>query len=251
MQTIRTRYPARRRIPLVMDNLSTHWTDAIRSWAAESNVELVPTPTYASFLSRIECHFSEIGEFVIKNADYPDRDTLAKAMADYIHLRNRTPGGGPIAQIETAAASRDQTPSPCDLIARSTSQESCGGERSTGPVVLRSLDHVGGSLEEVVGDQDVGDTRSGRAFPIGRAPGNARARTNCGKARQIVPEQRIRAVRQRRGPLGLITQRVTGDAEEPRLVLHGTAVRDDGAGAEDKRDVLGVQAPVDGLHPRR
>jgi transposase len=100
LQTIRMRYPARRRIHLVMDNLSTHWTTDIRDWAADSNVELVPTPTYASFLNRIECHFWAIAEFVIKNADYPNWDVLAKAMADYIHLRNRTRGGGPIAQIE-------------------------------------------------------------------------------------------------------------------------------------------------------
>ena len=100
LQTIRMRYRARRRIHLVMDNLSTHWTKDIRGWAADSNVELVATPTYASFLNRIECHFWAIGEFVVKNADYTDWDTLAKAMADYIQLRNRTHGGGPIAQIE-------------------------------------------------------------------------------------------------------------------------------------------------------
>jgi transposase len=79
LQTIRMRYPAKRRIYLVMDNLSTHWTTAIRDWAADSNVELVPTPTSASVLNRIECHFWAIGEFTIKNADYPDWDTLAKA----------------------------------------------------------------------------------------------------------------------------------------------------------------------------
>jgi transposase len=100
LQTIRMRYPTRQRIHLVMDNLSTHWTPDIRAWAAETNVELVPTPTYASFLNRIECHFWAVGEFVINNADYPDWDTLAKAMADYINLRNRTHGGGPIATIE-------------------------------------------------------------------------------------------------------------------------------------------------------
>lgn len=100
LQTIRMRYPSRRQIYLVMDNLSTHWTKDIRDWAHDSNVELVPTPTYASFLNRIECHFWAIGEFVINNADHPDWDTLARAMADYINLRNRTHGGGPIAQIE-------------------------------------------------------------------------------------------------------------------------------------------------------
>lgn len=85
---IRMRYDPRLRIYLIADNLSTHKTPAIRDWAAESNVELVFTPTYASFLNRIECHFWAIGEFVIKNADYPDWDTLAKAMADHIRYRN-------------------------------------------------------------------------------------------------------------------------------------------------------------------
>jgi transposase len=85
---IRMRYDPRLRIYLVADNLSTHNTQPIREWAARSNVELVFTPTYASFLNRIECHFWGIGEFVIKNADYPDWPTLAKAMADHIRYRN-------------------------------------------------------------------------------------------------------------------------------------------------------------------
>jgi len=85
---IRMRYDPRLRIYLVADNLSTHKTPAIREWAQKSNVELVFTPTYASFLNRIECHFWAIGEFVVKNADYPDWDTLAKAMADHIRYRN-------------------------------------------------------------------------------------------------------------------------------------------------------------------
>jgi len=68
---IRMRYDPRLRIYLVADNLSTHKTPAIRDWAASSNVELVFTPTNASFLNRIECHFWPIGEFVINNADNP------------------------------------------------------------------------------------------------------------------------------------------------------------------------------------
>ena len=85
---IRMRYDPRLRIHLVMDNLSTHKTPAIREWAARANVELVFTPTYASFLNRIESHFWGIGEFVVKNADYPDWDALTKAMADHIQYRN-------------------------------------------------------------------------------------------------------------------------------------------------------------------
>jgi transposase len=71
-----------------MDNLSTHKTKEVREWAENNNVELVFTPTYASFLNRIECHFWAIGEFVVKNSDYPNWDTLAKAMADHIRYRN-------------------------------------------------------------------------------------------------------------------------------------------------------------------
>lgn len=85
---IRMRYDPKLRIYLVADNLSTHKTDAIREWAATSNVELVFTPTYASFLNRIECHFWAIGEFVIKNADYPNWDTLTRTMAAHITYRN-------------------------------------------------------------------------------------------------------------------------------------------------------------------
>jgi len=87
-QQIRMRYDPRLRIYLVADNLSTHKTTRIREWAEKSNVELVFTPTYASFLNRIECHFWAIGEFVVKNADYPGWDTLAKAMAEHIRYRN-------------------------------------------------------------------------------------------------------------------------------------------------------------------
>jgi DDE superfamily endonuclease len=54
---IRMRYRPGVRIYLVMDNLSTHKTQAIREWADASNAELIFTPTYASFLNRIGCHF--------------------------------------------------------------------------------------------------------------------------------------------------------------------------------------------------
>jgi len=85
---IRMRYRPKTRIYLIADNLSAHKTPAIRAWAAENNVELVFTPTYASFLNRIECHFWAINEFLVNNADYPDWNTLRKAMADHIQYRN-------------------------------------------------------------------------------------------------------------------------------------------------------------------
>ncbi len=88
MQQIRLAYPRRLRLYWIQDNLSCHWTPAIRRWAAANNVELVPTPTYASFLNRIESHFGAIDEFVCKNADYLDWDAFGFAMAEHIRHRN-------------------------------------------------------------------------------------------------------------------------------------------------------------------
>lgn len=88
MKSIRDRYPAHIRIHLVCDNLSTHWTKDIRRWAGRNKVSLVATPTYASYLNRIECHFWALNEFCINNTDYPDHQTLERAIMQHIDYRN-------------------------------------------------------------------------------------------------------------------------------------------------------------------
>lgn len=88
MKQIRLAYPRRLRIYWIQDGLSCHWTKEIREWATANNVELVPTPTYASFLNRIEATFGAIDEFVCKNADYLDWDAFGHALADHVRHRN-------------------------------------------------------------------------------------------------------------------------------------------------------------------
>jgi transposase len=88
LRQIRACYPKRLRIYWIQDNLSANWTPDIRAFAAANNIELVPTPTYASYLNRIECHFLPISEFVVKNADYLDWDAFAHALADHVTYRN-------------------------------------------------------------------------------------------------------------------------------------------------------------------
>ena len=88
MQTIRLAYPKRLRIYWIQDGLSSHWTLAIRTSADANNVELVPTPTYASYLNRIEATFGALDEFVCKNADYLDWDAFGYALADHVRHRN-------------------------------------------------------------------------------------------------------------------------------------------------------------------
>ena len=88
MTQIRTAIPARRRIYWIQDNLSANWTPDIRTYAAANKIELVATPTYASYLNPVECHFFPIAEFVVKNADYVDWDAFAWALARHVQHRN-------------------------------------------------------------------------------------------------------------------------------------------------------------------
>jgi transposase len=89
LRDIRRRYPADVTVYIVMDNLSAHWTPDIRRWALASNVGLLPTPTNASHLNRIECHFWAFVEFVIKGSDYDNWSEFTKAAHAYIRRRNR------------------------------------------------------------------------------------------------------------------------------------------------------------------
>jgi transposase len=85
---IRGCYPARQRIYWIQDNLSANWTPDIRKFAAANKMELVATPTYASYLNPVECHFTPISQFVVANADYLDWNAFAFALARHVTYRN-------------------------------------------------------------------------------------------------------------------------------------------------------------------
>ena len=89
LKDIRRRYPPAVQLYIVMDGLSAHWTQQIRDWAVANHVGLLPTPTNASHLNRIECHFWAYVEFVINGSDYPDWTAFNKATQAYIRRRNR------------------------------------------------------------------------------------------------------------------------------------------------------------------
>jgi DDE superfamily endonuclease len=59
-----------------------------RTFAGGHKIELVATPTYASYLNPVECHFFAITEFVVANADYLDWDAFAFALARHVTYRN-------------------------------------------------------------------------------------------------------------------------------------------------------------------
>ena len=86
---IRRRYPAHVLIYLVNDNLVLHWTPEIREWAELHHVELVPTPTSASYMNRIECHFTALSYFALAGTDHRSHEEQNSAIRRYIAWRNR------------------------------------------------------------------------------------------------------------------------------------------------------------------
>lgn len=97
---LRRRYSDGRRIYLVLDNFSTHKKAEVRRWCEANNVELVYTATYASWMNRIECHFTAVKRFVISNSDYPDHGAIAKMMQEYVRWRNRNPNDKELKKAE-------------------------------------------------------------------------------------------------------------------------------------------------------
>ena len=75
LKMIRARY-AGQRIWVIQDNLSSHWTNDVRTTARQLCITLVPTPTYASWLNRIECHFGVMVKAVFAGSDYRDHDEI-------------------------------------------------------------------------------------------------------------------------------------------------------------------------------
>jgi transposase len=89
LKTTRRPYPSNQRIHLILDNAPLHGTPAIPHWSRRSNRHMVWTPTNASSLNPIECQFTPVREFVIRNPDYDNREELADALRRYVDYRTQ------------------------------------------------------------------------------------------------------------------------------------------------------------------
>ncbi|MEU3770792.1 transposase [Amycolatopsis keratiniphila] len=82
-------------IYIILDNLSAHRGQPIRSWVARSKVELCFTPTYSSWVNPIEAHFGPLRTVVIAGSDHHNHPVLTQRLRDYLCWRNtnsRHPG---------------------------------------------------------------------------------------------------------------------------------------------------------------
>jgi transposase len=94
LRQLRTRFPVGR-LYIVCDNFSPHRKAEVATWCADHDVELVFTPSSASWLNRIECEFTALRYFTLDGSDYPSHAAQERAIAGYIRWRNRhaTPKG--------------------------------------------------------------------------------------------------------------------------------------------------------------
>lgn len=87
LKTLRTRWPEQP-LHVIVDNFSPHRTAAVRTWAADHDVELVFTPTYSSWLNWIESEFAALRYFALNGTDHRTHAEQDEAIAGYIRWRN-------------------------------------------------------------------------------------------------------------------------------------------------------------------
>jgi len=93
LRYIRSWYPPEVRIGIVLDNFSPHLStkkdQRVGEWAAANNVELAYTPTYSSWLNRIEAQFQALRYFTLDGTDHASHREQASMIRRYIIWRNR------------------------------------------------------------------------------------------------------------------------------------------------------------------
>jgi transposase len=89
LKWIRQRYPRSQCLHMVMDNYGTHLSQDVAAWARTHNVRLYFTPTNASWLNRIECHFGPLKKFALNSSDHRSHAEQEAAIMSYLTWRNR------------------------------------------------------------------------------------------------------------------------------------------------------------------
>lgn len=90
LKVLRRRYRSAEVLHIVLDNASFHLKQEILAYAATHRIKFYFTPTGASWLNRIECHFTAMKKFTLENTDYRTHEDQQAAIKSYLAWRNRT-----------------------------------------------------------------------------------------------------------------------------------------------------------------
>src|SRR3954447_27006862 len=92
LEDIVTSQPLGREIHVIADNLSTHKTQAVRTFLLEHpHVQIHFTPTYSSWLNQVELWFAKIERDLLARGIFTSVADLARKIRRYIHRYNTAP----------------------------------------------------------------------------------------------------------------------------------------------------------------
>jgi transposase len=88
LKWVRRRYPSDQSLHMVVDNYGPHLKTEVRAWAATHRVRFYFTPTQASWLNRIECHFTALRKFALASSDFRSHEEQRESIENYLSWRN-------------------------------------------------------------------------------------------------------------------------------------------------------------------
>jgi transposase len=88
LKQLRARFPAGK-LYVICDNFSPHTKSEVAAWCDDNGIELVFTPSNASWLNWIESEFTALRYFTLDGSDYPSHHAQETAIAGYIRWRNK------------------------------------------------------------------------------------------------------------------------------------------------------------------
>lgn len=89
LKWVRRRYPPMEKLHIVLDNYGPHTKEQVVLWAFSHNIRFYFTPTSASWLNRIECHFTALKKFALETSDHRSHAEQQEAIESYLQWRNR------------------------------------------------------------------------------------------------------------------------------------------------------------------
>ena len=90
LKWLRIQYRSTEVLHIVLDNATFHDRPEVLEYAATHRIKFYFTPTSASWLNRIECHFAALKKFTLDNTDYRSHSDLQAAVHRYLRWRNGT-----------------------------------------------------------------------------------------------------------------------------------------------------------------
>ena len=89
LKWLRRQYPRKETLHIILDNATYHHKVEVLAYAKTHNIKFYWTPTNASWLNRIECHFTALKKFALDNTDYRSHAEQQEAIEQYLSWRNR------------------------------------------------------------------------------------------------------------------------------------------------------------------